>query len=73
MNTSLIEEWLQQSPLLRGLEPEVLAEIRSFAEGQVARIQELVKIGLALSAEKDLDQIARPGASPAPTAAPCSS
>lgn len=57
MNSGQIEQWLQDSPLLRGLPAEVLAEIRSFAEGQVARIQELVKIGMALSAEKNLDRL----------------
>jgi HD-GYP domain-containing protein (c-di-GMP phosphodiesterase class II) len=57
MNSSLIEQWMQQSPLLRGLGQDVLVEIRSFAEGQVARIQELVKIGMALSAEKNLDRL----------------
>jgi HD-GYP domain-containing protein (c-di-GMP phosphodiesterase class II) len=57
MNSGLIEQWLQKSPLLRGLGQEVLAEIREFAGGQVARIQELVKIGMALSAEKNLDRL----------------
>jgi len=57
MNPGQIETWLQHSPAMRGLSAEVLAEIRSFAEGQVARIQELVKIGMALSAEKNLDRL----------------
>ncbi|NTV14714.1 MAG: GAF domain-containing protein [Desulfobulbaceae bacterium] len=57
MNAGQIEQWLQHSQALQGLPAEVLAEIRSFAEGQVARIQELVKIGMALSAEKNLDRL----------------
>ena len=57
MNSRHIEQWLHNSPILRGLPAEVLAEFRSFAEGQVDRIQELVKIGMALSAEKNLDRL----------------
>ena len=57
MNSSQIEQWLSESAILRGLPAEVLTEIRGFAEGQVARIQELVKIGMALSAEKNLDRL----------------
>lgn len=57
MNSGHIEQWLQESPALRGLPAEVLNEIRAFANGQVARIQELVKIGMALSAEKNLDRL----------------
>jgi len=57
MNSGQIKQWLRDSSVLQGLPAEVLTEIRSFAEGQVARIQELVKIGMALSAEKNLDRL----------------
>ncbi len=57
MNSSLIEQWLQKSPLLGGLDQEAQDEIRNFAESQVDRIKELVKIGMALSAEKNLDRL----------------
>jgi HD-GYP domain-containing protein (c-di-GMP phosphodiesterase class II) len=57
MNYVQIEQWLKESALLRGLSPEALTEIRNFADRQVARIQELVKIGMALSAEKNLDRL----------------
>jgi len=57
MNSGLIEQWLQTSAVLLGMPEEVRNAVRSFAEAQVARIQELVKIGMALSAEKNLDRL----------------
>ncbi|MBU0676138.1 MAG: GAF domain-containing protein [Proteobacteria bacterium] len=57
MKSSQIEQWLQGSPVLKNLPVEVVVEIRSFAEKQVSRIHELVKIGMALSAEKQLDRL----------------
>ncbi|MBU0480441.1 MAG: GAF domain-containing protein [Proteobacteria bacterium] len=57
MQTGKIDSWLKNSPLLRGLEEAVVDEVRCFAENQLDRIQELVKIGMALSAEKNLDRL----------------
>lgn len=54
---SLFDKWLEDSPRIRNLPPEIIEEIREFAETQVARIQELVKIGMALSGEKKLDRL----------------
>jgi len=55
--TSIFDRWYEESSNLKGLAPEVLAEIRGFADDQVSRIKELVKIGMALSAEKNLDRL----------------
>ncbi|MEN8136537.1 MAG: HD domain-containing phosphohydrolase, partial [Thermodesulfobacteriota bacterium] len=52
-----IELWLQGSEIMRSATDEVRAEVRNFAEGQLARNQELVKIGMALSAEKKLGNL----------------
>jgi len=54
---SIFERWYDASPNLKTLSPEILDEIRGFADDQVSRIKELVKIGMALSAEKDLDRL----------------
>ena len=52
-----IDLWLQSSEVMQSATDEVKAEVRSFAEGQLARNQELVKIGMALSAEKKLENL----------------
>ncbi|MCK4839611.1 MAG: GAF domain-containing protein [Desulfobulbaceae bacterium] len=52
-----IDLWLQSSEVMQSATAEVKAEVRSFAEGQLARNQELVKIGMALSAEKKLEKL----------------
>ncbi|MBU0485914.1 MAG: GAF domain-containing protein [Proteobacteria bacterium] len=57
MIESPFEEWLHNTPPINKLPEDVVAEIRSFAEDQVDRIHELVKIGMALSAEKKLDRL----------------
>ncbi len=54
---SIFDRWYEKSPHLKGLAPEVVEEIRGFADDQVNRIKELVKIGMALSAEKNLDRL----------------
>jgi len=57
MSQSKLEQWLQGSEILKDVSQEVLDEVRNFAEGQLSRIQELVKIGMALSAEKRLEHL----------------
>lgn len=49
--------WLENSEVLRGLDAEVKNEIRVFAGELVAGTRELVKIGMALSAEKKLENL----------------
>jgi len=48
---------LSEHPAIDALLGRVVKEVRSFAEEQVSHIQELVKIGTALSAEKDIDRL----------------
>ena len=57
MGHTKVDQWLQGSELMRDLPDEVLNEVREFAEGQLASIKELVKIGMALSAEKKLERL----------------
>ncbi|MEN8141998.1 MAG: HD domain-containing phosphohydrolase [Thermodesulfobacteriota bacterium] len=57
MSHSKVDQWLKGSELMRELPAEVLNEVREFSEGQLARIKELVKIGMALSAEKKLERL----------------
>jgi len=57
MDSNHIDQWLKNSEVLQDLPEEVLAEIRRFASAQVDRIHELVKIGMALSAEKKLERL----------------
>ncbi len=52
-----IDQWLESSEVMQSATAEVKAEVRSFVEGQLARNQELVKIGMALSAEKKLAKL----------------
>lgn len=48
---------LSQHPPVNELLNRTVHVVRSFAEGQQAHLHELVKIGLALSAEKNLDHL----------------
>ena len=48
---------LSQNPRLNRLLSSVLEEVRGYAEDQLQHIQELTKIGLALSAEKDINKL----------------
>ena len=57
MTHTKIEQWLKGSELMRELPADVLNEVRAFSEGQLSRIKELVKIGIALSAEKNLERL----------------
>jgi HD-GYP domain-containing protein (c-di-GMP phosphodiesterase class II) len=57
MEISKLETWLQSSAVMRGTTEEVKAEVRRFTRGQLLRNQELVKIGIALSAEKNLENL----------------
>jgi HD-GYP domain-containing protein (c-di-GMP phosphodiesterase class II) len=57
MSQSRVDQWLDSSEILKGATREVQDEARRFAEGQLSRIQELVKIGMALSAEKRLEYL----------------
>ncbi|MDH3393662.1 MAG: GAF domain-containing protein [Desulfobulbaceae bacterium] len=43
--------------LIDNLHGTVLREVRLFAEEQISRVDELVRIGLALSAEKEIDHL----------------
>jgi len=52
-----IEQVYSDDPSINDLLTNVVGEVRSFAEAQVSHIHELVKIGLALSAEKNLDRL----------------
>ena len=54
---SLFDRWYEGNPRLEGIGPEALEEIRAFADDQLNRIKELVDIGMALSAEKNLDRL----------------
>ncbi len=54
---SMFDRWYEESSRLKDLDPEVLGEVRAFADDQLNRIKELVKIGMALSAEKNLDRL----------------
>lgn len=57
MSVTRLDQWLNGSAVMQTVSDEVRAEIRKFAEGQLARIKELVKIGIALSAEKKLEHL----------------
>lgn len=57
MINSKIDLWMQNSPVMRKVSDEVKTEVRRFAEEQMARNRELVKIGMALSAEKKLENL----------------
>ena len=57
MDMTKINLWLQSSEVMQSTTDEVKAEVRRFAKGQLARNQELVKIGIALSAEKKLENL----------------
>jgi HD-GYP domain-containing protein (c-di-GMP phosphodiesterase class II) len=57
MSQSKLDQWMENSEIIKGAPQEVQDEVRRFAEGQLARIQELVKIGMALSAEKRLEHL----------------
>lgn len=57
MTATKIDLWLQNSAIMQGATAEVKAEIHRFTADQLARNQELVKIGMALSAEKNLDNL----------------
>ena len=46
---------LSEHPAVNQLLRETVHVVRSFAEGQLAHLHEMVKIGLALSAEKNID------------------
>ena len=48
---------LSQNPRLNRLLGSVLEEVRGYAEDQLRHIQELTKIGLALSAEKEINKL----------------
>jgi len=52
-----IDQWMKNSPVMQAASDEVKAEVRRFAEHHMARTRELVKIGMALSAEKKLDNL----------------
>ncbi|MGV1099609.1 HD domain-containing phosphohydrolase [Thiovibrio sp. JS02] len=45
------------APAIAALTDRVVQEVRRFAEGQVTHIYELVKIGLGLSSEKNIDRL----------------
>lgn len=47
----------KQLPEFSGLPPEVLQSIISFTNDQLTRVKKLSEIGLALSAQKDLDRL----------------
>ncbi|MDT8335888.1 MAG: HD domain-containing phosphohydrolase [Desulfurivibrionaceae bacterium] len=57
MTNTKIALWMRNSPVMQAVSEEVKAEVRRFAEGQMARNRELVKIGMALSAEKKLENL----------------
>ncbi|NOX24952.1 MAG: GAF domain-containing protein [Deltaproteobacteria bacterium] len=48
---------LSEEPALNVLLQNVVREIDSFAQGLSVRIRELIKVGAALSAEKDIDRL----------------
>ncbi|MFO7607325.1 MAG: HD domain-containing phosphohydrolase [Desulfurivibrionaceae bacterium] len=48
---------MKNSPVMQGASDEIKTEVRRFAEAQMARNRELVKIGMALSAEKKLENL----------------
>jgi HD-GYP domain-containing protein (c-di-GMP phosphodiesterase class II) len=48
---------LSQNPRLNRMLQSVLEEVRGYAEDQIKHIQELTKIGLALSAEKKINKL----------------
>jgi HD-GYP domain-containing protein (c-di-GMP phosphodiesterase class II) len=51
------EDWKSEYPAINDLLEKMVIEVRTFAESQVSHIHEMVKIGLALSAEKNLDNL----------------
>jgi len=55
MNSSAGQREFSSDPAINNLLASVVSDVRSFAETQVAHVHELVKIGLALSAEKNLE------------------
>lgn len=57
MKKKASELTLSEFPAINKLLSKVVTDIGSFAESQVSHIHELVKIGLALSAEKRLDRL----------------
>lgn len=57
MTATKIDLWLQNSAIMQGATAEIKAEIRRFTANHLARNQELVKIGMALSAENNLDNL----------------
>jgi HD-GYP domain-containing protein (c-di-GMP phosphodiesterase class II) len=57
MSQSKLDQWIQSSEILTNASQEVQDEVRRFAEAQLSRVQELVKIGMALSAEKRLEYL----------------
>ncbi len=55
--SSQLHKVLSDYPAINDLLENIVEEVRSFSEEQITHIHEMVKIGLALSAEKDLDHL----------------
>ena len=57
MVDNTLDKGLSKDPALDKLLKRVVPDVRTFAERQVDHIQDLIRIGLALSGEKNLDRL----------------
>ncbi|MEA2084969.1 MAG: HD domain-containing phosphohydrolase [Thermodesulfobacteriota bacterium] len=57
MVDNALDAGLKKDPAIDRLLEKMVQNVRTFAEKQVAHTQELIRIGLALSGEKDLDRL----------------